>query len=196
MAYAAAMRVPAAALEFVDRVDAFDRRAMAAAVRWRRPRLTPLVIAITNSGTGVVWIVVGAMFVLLTRVVGVSSAPFVPVSGAMISAFASLVAGQALKRVIRRPRPFRAIEGHVALGHLPSDLSMPSTHSSTAVALVTCLAILGHPAAPFLAPWALAVVLSRLYLGVHYPSDLVTGSLLGVLFGFLDSRPLAALVLG
>ena len=80
------------------------------------------------------------------------------------------------------PRPFD--EGlWAALGSLPSTGSMPSGHAATAFAAATALALL-FPRLR-LAAYALAALIcvSRVYLGVHYVSDVVVGALLGALIG-------------
>lgn len=80
-----------------------------------------------------------------------------------------------VKRVVRRPRPDDpTVEVRVGV---PSKLSFPSAHAtSTTAAAVLFGALVGRPLVAVLVP---PMALSRLVLGVHYPSDVVAGSLLG-----------------
>lgn len=172
----------------LDRVVALDRRAALAGARLRRPWLSPLILAVSYSGTGPVWFGSSALLVLALRL-GFDGIPRLELLlGAMTGAFFSLVCGQLLKRVFRRPRPFEELPGHTTVGRRPRDGSLPSTHASTSVALALGLVLYGHPLSPFAAAWSALVVFSRHYLGVHYLSDLVAGALLGGLFGLFDWR--------
>ena len=81
----------------------------------------------------------------------------------------------AVKRLLRRPRP--ADQGVQVLVGTPSSLSFPSAHAtSTTAAAVLFGGLLRTPLAFAVVP---PMALSRLVLGVHYPSDVVAGSLLG-----------------
>ena len=95
--------------------------------------------------------------------------------------FGSFFANQAVKFVARRPRP--ELPGLPALVHTASQRSYPSAHATTSTAAAVTLSKL-LPRAPVYA-FATGLALSRLYLGVHYPSDTVAGAALGWAFAEL-----------
>ncbi len=82
----------------------------------------------------------------------------------------------AMKYVVRRPRPVLA--DLPALSSTVSGLSYPSAHATTSFAAARVLSRGGLPAAPLYA-CAGAMALSRVYAGVHYPSDIAAGAVLG-----------------
>jgi membrane-associated phospholipid phosphatase len=89
--------------------------------------------------------------------------------------FGSFLANQAVKFVARRPRP--DLPDLPPLVHTMSNRSYPSAHATTSAAAAVGLSRV-LPAKPVIAV-ASALALSRLYLGVHYPSDTVAGGALG-----------------
>jgi undecaprenyl-diphosphatase len=91
----------------------------------------------------------------------------------------SYVANTAVKQVVRRRRP--QLEGLPALVDTPTSLSFPSSHACSSFAAARAFAPL-LPATPLYAT-AGAMALSRVYLGVHYPSDIAVGAALGHLMG-------------
>jgi undecaprenyl-diphosphatase len=91
----------------------------------------------------------------------------------------SYLLNTAIKGVIRRKRP--ALEGLPALVHTPTALSFPSAHASSSFAAARAYSCL-MPAGPLYAV-AGAMALSRVYLGVHYPSDIAAGAALGLVLG-------------
>jgi membrane-associated phospholipid phosphatase len=90
---------------------------------------------------------------------------------------ATLVVNTVVKQTVRRARPVLE-EELPALTPVLSGRSYPSAHSSTSFAGARALAAAGLPAVPLYA-LATAMALSRPYLGVHYPSDIVAGAVLG-----------------
>ena len=89
-----------------------------------------------------------------------------------------------VKRVVRRPRPADP-RVRVLVG-TPSRLSFPSAHAtSTTAAAALFGALVPLPLVPVLVP---PMALSRLVLGVHYPSDVVAGSALGAAVAFATRR--------
>jgi undecaprenyl-diphosphatase len=93
----------------------------------------------------------------------------------------SHLAVQALKHVVIRPRPSVLRPGLAALAHLPDRYSFPSGHACSAMALAVAITLVQPLAGiPALAV-ALAVGASRIYLRVHYVTDVVVGQLLGAI---------------
>jgi membrane-associated phospholipid phosphatase len=93
--------------------------------------------------------------------------------GCVVGAY---VLNTTIKLVCRRRRP--QLEGLPPLASTPTKLSFPSAHSATAFAGALAYSRLGLPAGP-LYGLAGATAVSRLYLGLHYPSDVVAGAALG-----------------
>jgi undecaprenyl-diphosphatase len=94
---------------------------------------------------------------------------------------AAYLVSTSIKLAVGRRRP--AIEDLPHLMATPTGLSFPSSHSSSSFAAARAFGAL-MPAAP-LQLAAVAMALSRLYLGVHYPSDVAAGALLGTAIGSL-----------
>lgn len=92
-----------------------------------------------------------------------------------VSAFLAHAASVVIKRIIRRPRP-HAKDINIGVG-TPSKLSFPSSHATSSTAALVSLSDITGSKAPLLGVPAMA--LSRMVLGVHYPTDVATGSLIG-----------------
>jgi membrane-associated phospholipid phosphatase len=86
-----------------------------------------------------------------------------------------------LKLVVNRPRPF-AVYPEIQKLDKAGSYSFPSGHTSSAFAFATSVS-LAYPQWYVVAPsfaWASLVGYSRMHLGVHYPSDVLVGALLGI----------------
>jgi undecaprenyl-diphosphatase len=99
-----------------------------------------------------------------------------------------------LKRRTRRPRPFRVIPGVIARAPPLDEYSFPSGHTLQAISL-GIVATHGFPVLALpLGLFALLVAISRVVLGLHYPSDVLAGAALGALLGLASLRVAAVLV--
>jgi len=95
---------------------------------------------------------------------------------AALTVVAAYVVNQLVKLAVPRARP--RLEGLPALIGTGSDRSFPSAHATTSFAGARAYARLGAPAAPLYA-LACALAASRVWLGVHHPSDVLAGAVLG-----------------
>jgi undecaprenyl-diphosphatase len=93
-----------------------------------------------------------------------------------------------IKATFRRRRPFISIVRAIVVGKKPGTWSFPSGHSASAFAGAWLLRQHFPRLTPLLYTMAALVAFSRVYLGDHYPSDVVTGSALGHLFAVLFGR--------
>jgi membrane-associated phospholipid phosphatase len=87
-----------------------------------------------------------------------------------------------IKLIVRRPRP--VLKGLPPLGGAPSSLSFPSAHATSSFAVATAMTRVDRRAAVAFVP-AVAMAAGRPYLGMHYPSDVAVGVVLGTALGAL-----------
>jgi membrane-associated phospholipid phosphatase len=95
---------------------------------------------------------------------------------ALALVFGAHVLNTLVKLIVRRRRP--ELRGLPPLASTPTKLSFPSAHATTSFAAAGVYKRLGVPAAPLYGT-AAALAASRLYLGLHYPSDSLAGVVLG-----------------
>ncbi len=105
-----------------------------------------------------------------------------------VSAFASHAASVVIKRVVRRKRPHHP-GIRVGVG-TPSKLSFPSSHATSTTAALVAMSKMGFGPAPLAG--VPAIMLSRLVLGVHYPTDVLAGAALGWTTATITDRILGA----
>lgn len=96
------------------------------------------------------------------------------------------IIGAPIKRLIGRARPYEV--AHLPMSKIPARFSMdsmPSSHSSSAFAWAFTLYSLGYPASWAFLLWATLVSISRVYLGIHFLSDVLVGMFFALLFSKL-----------
>lgn len=94
---------------------------------------------------------------------------------------AAVAINYGVKLAVGRERPL--IEDHPRLARAPSKLSFPSAHSTSSMAAATAMGRISPAAATPLSALALAICLGRPFLGMHYPSDVAAGIVLGTAIG-------------
>ncbi|MFZ3497689.1 bifunctional phosphatase PAP2/diacylglycerol kinase family protein [Streptomyces sp. 5.8] len=122
-------------------------------------------------------------------VLGSAGARKAAVRGAASLALASATINTVGKWSVRRPRP--VLDGVPAARQLttqPRTTSFPSGHAASAFAFTAGVALESPLWGAVLAPVAASVAFSRVYTGVHYPSDVAAGAALGVAAGFVVRR--------
>ncbi|MFF4319916.1 bifunctional phosphatase PAP2/diacylglycerol kinase family protein [Streptomyces sp. NPDC001568] len=167
-------------------VARWDRQLFEAVARRHWPgadRVLPRLGRAANHG--VLW---GGTAVAIS-VLGSPRARKAAVRGAASLALASATINTVGKWSVRRPRPL--LDGVPAVRQLhtqPQTTSFPSGHAASAFAFTAGLALESPGWGAVVAPVAASVAFSRVYTGVHYPSDVVTGAALGVAAGFVVRR--------
>ena len=138
--------------------------------------LNSIMVFLTHLGdNGTIWIVLGLVFIIIPRY---------RQWGIMILIALSvnyLLGDMVLKHIFARPRPFEVDNSVSLLIPKPGSYSFPSGHSSAGFAAAVTI-FLNHKRASIL-PLCLAtsIAFSRLYLFVHYPTDVLAGIILGSL---------------
>ena len=149
--------------------------------RWHTPELEAAAIALGKAGNNaLVWFLLGAVLAVIDN-----SRWEQWLVCALLGPLA-IGLNYVIKFVVKRPRP--VLEGLPPLGGAPSSLSFPSAHATSSFAVATAM-VRVDPAmgAAFVVAFALA--LGRPYLGMHYPSDVLAGAVLGVLLGLAVPLP-------
>jgi len=157
----------------LSRLLALDARlARAAAARVSGPVALGFFLAVSRLGD---WALSAATGTLLAAVAGGGPA----LRFAACTAVA-LAVQKGLKRAFDRTRPCLAAGGPAQRAPIPDAGSFPSGHTLHAVLAAGAVTAAFAPLAVLYVPLALAVATSRVVLGVHYPSDVAAGALLGV----------------
>ena len=147
----------------------------------RQEWLTPVMKFITYLGNaGAIWVVLTLIFLLWRpyRKAGITAV------AAMFFSF--ILNNLLLKNIIARTRPYEVIDGLTLLVAPATDYSFPSGHSATSFAAAVVFAkMFGWRRGIWFLVLALCISLSRLYVGIHYPTDVMFGIVSGALMGGL-----------
>ena len=145
----------------------------------RSPILDPVMVFFTHLGSSVTWVCLCIVLLFLPKT---RKDAFVAGSGLLTGV---LVANVILKNVVRRARPCWLRPDISLLISSPKDYSFPSGHTMAAT-IFTVIMVKKHPKLAFiLIPVSLLIMFSRMYLYVHFPSDVLFSLVCGTVIGML-----------
>lgn len=147
---------------------------------WRTPFLDSLFTVITKLGDeGLIWIAIAIVFLCFkkTRKIGITMG-----LGLIIT---TILGNEILKKIVERPRPFDTpgalLDGDSLLVSRPGQFSFPSGHTGSSFASAVSIVLYdrkwGIPALIL----AALIAFSRLYVYVHFPTDIMAGTILGTI---------------
>lgn len=143
------------------------------------PLVTPLMELASAVGTD------GIVFVGIAFWVALARRRIAPAVAVLAAVFASQLLSNLMKDVVDRARPSVTYSDVHPLVPLPGSSSMPSGHAWIACAAATVLWVVIPARHAWIVGLATLIALSRVYLGVHYPSDVLVAAAGGVATGLL-----------
>lgn len=158
---------------------------------WVSPALDPLMPALSVAGNlGAIWLV------LLGALAALGGKTGCKIALAGLAALAiGFAASELVKELTVRPRPFLSLPNARLLVSPPHSYAFPSGHTTNAFAAASGAVLASKRLLGRLPPWgwamltlAAAISYSRLYVGVHYPTDVAAGVALGIACGYIGSR--------
>ena len=155
---------------------------------WTSPALDPCMLFLGSiNDYAVVWLVLlGALAAL-----GGKTGRWAALAG-LTALVLGFVSSEVLKSLVMQPRPFVSLPDVRLLISPPSSYSFPSANATYAFAASSGASLTARRLLGRLPIWvwgflalAVAVSYSRVYVGVHYPSDVLSGAIIGILIGWL-----------
>ena len=162
----------------LERLQELDRRLLRTMrTRYHAPQIEDAVRTLGMAGEwGAVWVAIGVAAVVdATRRERWLRAAAVAPAGVGVNYLVKLAVRRRRPRLRRLPR----------LGTAPSELSFPSAHATSSLAAAVAMGRVAPGSRPPLYGLAGAICLTRPYLGMHYPSDVLGGAAIGLVIGRL-----------
>ncbi len=141
-----------------------------------------LIVSKIAGSYGQLWVIVGAVLLIFkkTRKTGVA----VLISYVLVFVFGQMI----LKNLFDRPRPCHIDQAFKLLVERPTSSSFPSTHSAWAFAAATAIFMKFKKAGIAAFVVASIIAFSRMYMFLHFPTDVLTGILFGIAVGIASVK--------
>jgi undecaprenyl-diphosphatase len=159
--------------------------------------VTDFVMPLITNDWGLRGLYAVAMLLLLWK--GNTRLRWLVLFSALVLALTDQIAAGYLKPLIARARPCHVLDTVNLLVGCGGGKSMPSAHSANAFGQAVLFSFHYRKVGWFLYPYAALVALSRVFVGVHYPGDILAGAILGTVIGLaltLCFRPFCARLTG
>lgn len=165
----------------LERIQAWDTKMLMFFAKRHTPALNKIMILVTTTGNGgLIWFALTFPFLLMNkwRLTGFT----------MLAALgiASLTGEITIKHIVKRVRPCNKEFDEYLLIENPPHYSFPSGHTGASFAVATVVACMCPALGPAALIWAFMIAISRLYLLVHYPTDVIAGIIIGTACGFIS----------
>ncbi|MEU8318648.1 phosphatase PAP2 family protein [Nonomuraea sp. NPDC048881] len=166
----------------LERFDAWDKRAFDRVARSDLPVLDALLPHLSSAAdNSVLWGLVAGVLMMTGR----PRLQRAGVRGLLAISLASPLTSMVVKQAIRRPRPLTDLIPVIRRRRVPASSSLPSGHSASAVAFAVAVARDAPlPVATSVTLLAAGVAASRVYVGAHYPGDVLAGVAVGAAAGW------------
>ena len=165
----------------INKIQSIDRRfAFSMRKHYKHHFLNELMIFISSCGDfGMSWLIV----ILITNIIDQTRSMSIHMLIALISA--TLIGQVTIKSIVKRKRPCHTYTDVEMLITVPSDYSFPSGHTMSSFACSTVMFIFNPLFGIIGFTYATLTAISRLYLFVHYISDVLTGMIIGISIGMI-----------
>ncbi|MEG6617036.1 phosphatase PAP2 family protein [Peptococcaceae bacterium 1198_IL3148] len=162
-----------------------DADAFMQVYQWRQPLLDQVMPWVTHLGSGgVLWL----GWALLLFVFGSTRDKRAAILTVVALTVSFIISQELIKELVGRNRPYLTLDGVVTLVHPLNSTSFPSGHTTTSFACAVVLARTWGRMPPLPIMLAALIGFSRIYVGVHYPTDVIVGGLIGIVCGEVICR--------
>lgn len=163
---------------FSPKIQSLDEKIILSIQKFRIKPISLIMILFTWTGMGKFWISV-SLFLNIIQQYFVAFNPYI-----LKAFFAPLLVWGInffLKKIVGRDRPWKANQNILPLAKVPTCDSFPSSHAGSTFSFFFVLMWWKFPEAHWFGIWAGIVSLSRMYLGMHYFTDILGGIAVGLL---------------